>query len=100
MKKAVDADGPMDARTRPQVLGNRFAIPTSAHKPSSVCLLKKEIGEAESRNGQRPANQDEPSVTWVLRDTPFCLPFAGRNSCRQPAKVVDAAQFSPDTLSG
>ena len=29
---AVDAAGPMDAWTRPQVLGNRSAIPTSAHR--------------------------------------------------------------------
>jgi hypothetical protein len=80
MKKAVDADRPMDARTRPQVLGNRFAIPTSAHKPPSVSLLKKEIGEEKSRNGQRPATHYEPSVTWVLRDTPFANP--------SPAEIV------------
>lgn len=33
MKRLWTLTAPMDAQTRPQVLGNRCAIPTSAHKP-------------------------------------------------------------------
>jgi len=34
--RAVDAAGPMDARTRPPVLGNRSAIPTA---PTAIIVV-------------------------------------------------------------
>ena len=53
----------MDAQTRPQVLGNRCAIPTSAHKPF-LGVFRKMIGEEKKNftNGQRPANDRYPSA--------------------------------------
>ena len=81
LSNMLGTHGPMDAQTRPQVLGNRSAIPTA---PTSHHLFfsSRTDRRKESRSGQRPANDHYPSAAWVVRDTPFANP--------SPAEIVVA----------
>jgi hypothetical protein len=56
----------------------------------SSWYLPNEIGEEASRNGHRPADDNNREPPGGGRHS-FCRPFAGRSNCRQPAKVIDAA---------
>jgi hypothetical protein len=78
-EEAVDAAGPVDARTRPPRLGKRRTVFHSAHRHPR--LLDQKGEPRDLTHGQRPATDNYPSSAAVASEL-IRRPFAGRNSCR------------------
>jgi hypothetical protein len=70
-----------------------FMFPGSLLAPPRLSALRRCTSRPPTGQRQQPS-----AARWWA--TLHCCPFAGRNSCRSPAKVVDSAQHRVVSVEG